>query len=161
LLTLVFKKFFNNKNCFIENSLLLCYNLLFYNMAAIKKFVSGFKSIYQSFAKLLASKKLHLLKSFEFNSSFKQELAYNLNFVRYTTLELCCNEIKSNNVNGNVAELGVYKRGVCKTRKPVHLLQQTILLLRQFCVCFFRNRKAMLYNFIIEIKLFLLNHSLF
>jgi O-methyltransferase len=71
--------------------------------------VSNFKSIYQPFAKLLASKKLHLAKSLEFNSSFKQELAYNLDFVRYTTLELCCNEIKSNNVNGNVAELGVYK----------------------------------------------------
>jgi O-methyltransferase len=71
--------------------------------------VSSFKSIYQPFAKLLASKKLHLSKSLEFNTSFKQELAYNLDFVRYTTLELCCNEIKSNNVNGNVAELGVYK----------------------------------------------------
>lgn len=69
----------------------------------------AFKSLYQPFAKLLAAKKLHLSKSLEFNSSFKQELAYNLDFVRYTTLELCCNEIKSNGVKGNIAELGVYK----------------------------------------------------
>ena len=44
----------------------------------------------------------------------KQELAYNLDFVRYTTLELCCNEIKRNKVNGNVAELGVYKGDFAK-----------------------------------------------
>lgn len=67
------------------------------------------KSLYQPFAKILAAKKLHLSKSLEFNSSFKQELAYNLDFVRYTTLELCSNEIKTNNVQGNIAELGVYK----------------------------------------------------
>src|SRR6188508_837716 len=84
-------------------------NLLFYNIAATKNFMPSFKSVYQPFAKLLASRKLHLSKSLEFNSSFKQELAYNLDFVRYTTLELCCNEIKSNGVKGNVAELGVYK----------------------------------------------------
>ena len=69
----------------------------------------NFSSLYQPFAKLLASKKIHLSKSLTFNSSFKQELAYNLDFVRYTTLELCANEIKANNINGNVAELGVYK----------------------------------------------------
>ncbi len=71
--------------------------------------MSNFKSLYQPFAKLLAGKKLHLSKSLTFNSSFKQELAHNLDFVRYTTLELCANEIKANNVNGNIAELGVYQ----------------------------------------------------
>ena len=71
--------------------------------------MANIKSLYQPFAKLLASKKLHLSKSLEFNSSFKQELAYNLDFVRYTTLELCANEIKRNKIQGNVAELGVYK----------------------------------------------------
>lgn len=70
---------------------------------------TNFKSLYQPFAKVLASKKLHLSKSLEFNTSFKQELAFNLDFVRYTTLELCCNEIKANGVSGNLAELGVYK----------------------------------------------------
>ncbi len=72
------------------------------------------KSLYQPFAKLLASKKLHLSKSLSFNSSFKQELAFNLDFVRYTTLELCCTEIRRNNVEGNVAELGVYKGDFAK-----------------------------------------------
>ena len=63
-------------------------------------------------------KKLHLSKSLEFNSSFKQELAYNLDFVRYTSLELCANEIKVNNVQGNIAELGVYKGEFAKKIKP-------------------------------------------
>jgi O-methyltransferase len=71
--------------------------------------VSNLKSLYQPFARFLAGRKLHLSKSLEFNTSFKQELAHNLDFVRYTTLELCCNEIKQNNVEGNLAELGVYK----------------------------------------------------
>jgi O-methyltransferase len=75
---------------------------------------TGLKSIYQPFAKLLATKKLHLSKSLDFNSSFKQQLAHNLDFVRYTTLELCGNEIKTNNVKGNVAELGVYKGDFAK-----------------------------------------------
>ena len=75
---------------------------------------SNLKSIYQPFAKLLAAKKLHLSKSLAYNSSFKQELAYNLDFVRYTTLELCANEIKANTIKGNVAELGVYKGDFAK-----------------------------------------------
>lgn len=76
--------------------------------------MSGLKSLYQPFAKILASKKLHLSKSLEFNTSFKQQLAHNLDFVRYTTLELCCNEIKTNNLKGNIAELGVYKGDFAK-----------------------------------------------
>ncbi len=75
---------------------------------------ANFKSIYQPFARLLASKKIYLSKSLEFNTSFKQELAHNLDFVRYTTLELCCNEIRANNVKGNIAELGVYKGDFAK-----------------------------------------------
>ena len=72
------------------------------------------KSIYQPLAKFLAGKKIHLSKSLVYNSSFKQELAHNLDFVRYTTLELCCNELKANNVKGNTAELGVYKGDFAK-----------------------------------------------
>ncbi|HVX25329.1 MAG TPA: TylF/MycF/NovP-related O-methyltransferase [Parafilimonas sp.] len=34
--------------------------------------------------------------------------------MRYTTLELCCTEIRRNNVEGNVAELGVYKGDFAK-----------------------------------------------
>ena len=83
--------------------------------------MAKFQSIYQPFAKLLAGKKLHLSKSLEFNSSFQQQLAYNLDFVRYTTLELCCNEIKSNNVKGNIAELGVYKGEFAKQIGRAHV----------------------------------------
>ncbi len=72
------------------------------------------KTLYQPFAKLLAAKNIHVSKSLEFNSSFKQELAYNLDFVRYTTLELCANEIKAHNLKGNLAELGVYKGDFAK-----------------------------------------------
>lgn len=67
------------------------------------------KPLYQPVARFLASRKLHLSKSLQFDSSFKQELGYNLDFVRYTTLELCHKELVRNNVQGNVAELGVYK----------------------------------------------------
>lgn len=75
---------------------------------------ANLKTIYQPFAKLLAKENLHLSQSLKFDSSFKQELDFNLDFVRYTTLELCCNEIRKHNVNGNIAELGVYKGDFAK-----------------------------------------------
>lgn len=76
--------------------------------------LANLKTIYQPFAKLLAAEKLHLTKSLIRNSSFKQELDYNIDFVRYSTLELCCTEIKRNNVQGSIAELGVYKGDFAK-----------------------------------------------
>jgi O-methyltransferase len=75
---------------------------------------ANLKTIYQPFAKLLAKESLHLSKSLEFSTSFKQQLAYSLDFVRHTTLELCSNEIKENKVDGNLAELGVYKGDFAK-----------------------------------------------
>jgi len=75
---------------------------------------ANLKTIYQPFAKLLAKENLHLSKSLEFSTSFKQQLAYSLDFVRHTTLELCSNEIKENKVDGNLAELGVYKGDFAK-----------------------------------------------
>jgi O-methyltransferase len=66
-------------------------------------------SLYQPFAKILASKKIHFAKSLVYCSGFKQELAHNIDFVRYTTLELCRNEIMANKLEGSTAELGVYK----------------------------------------------------
>ena len=67
------------------------------------------KNIFQFISKLLASKNFYVSKSLQYSTSFKQELDHNLDFVRYTTLELCCNEIKLRKVEGNAAELGVYK----------------------------------------------------
>lgn len=72
------------------------------------------KPFYLQFAKLLGKRHLHLSKSLEFYPSFKQELGPNLDFVRYATLELCANEIKQNQVAGNLAELGVYKGDFAK-----------------------------------------------
>src|ERR1041385_1300392 len=71
--------------------------------------MAAFKSLYQPFAKMLASKKLHLTKSLVYSSAYEQQLAHNLDFVRYAALELCSNEIKANNLQGDVAEVGVYK----------------------------------------------------
>jgi O-methyltransferase len=71
--------------------------------------MADFKSLYQPFARILASKNVHIAKSLVHCSGFKQELAHNIDFVRYTTLELCRDEISANKTGGNVAELGVYK----------------------------------------------------
>lgn len=67
------------------------------------------KSLFQLVAKNLSAKKLYLSKSLVYSKTYKQVLEHNLDFVRYTTLELCCNELNVNKVNGNAAELGVYK----------------------------------------------------
>ena len=58
-------------------------NGLYWNMHA------NLKPLYQPVARFLASRKLHLSKSLQFDSSFKQEPVYNLDFVRHTTLEPC------------------------------------------------------------------------
>jgi O-methyltransferase len=59
-------------------------------------------------AKSLASKKIYLTRSLSFIQK-PQVLSPNFDYIRYATLELCYEEIISNNVKGSVAELGVYK----------------------------------------------------
>lgn len=59
-------------------------------------------------ASLLAKKNLYLSKSLSLYSG-SIDLEPNLDFVRYTTLELCAHEIRSKSIPGNIAEVGVYK----------------------------------------------------
>ena len=85
------------------------------------------QSAFQTIAKTIAKNKLHLSKSLVYSKTFKQVLEHNLDFVRYTTLELCCNELAVNNVKGNAAELGVYKGNFAQ--RINHLMPQRKLYL--------------------------------
>lgn len=67
------------------------------------------KSLFKIFAQLLASRKLYLTKSLTYFDDKKLELAINLDYVRYRSLELCAHEIKSKSIGGNLAEVGVYQ----------------------------------------------------
>ena len=63
---------------------------------------------YKKIAKILASKKVYLVRSLNFRKK-PHPLPVNSDYVRYATLGLCYEEIMLNNVTGNLAELGVYK----------------------------------------------------
>lgn len=67
----------------------------------------------QRFARALASKGLYLTKSLNYKQG-PAPLPFNLDYVRYTTLGLCAQELIANQVPGNVAELGVYRGAFAK-----------------------------------------------
>ena len=71
------------------------------------------KSVFHKISKVLAGRKLYFTKSLTFRNK-PQALPPNFDYVRYSTLGLCYEEIISNNVKGNVAELGVYKGDFAK-----------------------------------------------
>lgn len=66
------------------------------------------RAIFLFIARFLKNYNLYVVKSLSFYSK-KSLLDANLDFVRYESLELCANEIKLKNVEGNLAEVGVYK----------------------------------------------------
>lgn len=66
------------------------------------------KSLFQNISKILARRKIYLTRSLSFRQR-PDKLPISFDFVRYTTLELCYEEIILKNIKGNVAELGVYK----------------------------------------------------
>jgi O-methyltransferase len=67
------------------------------------------KFIFRRFARLISRWNYYIIKSLAFDPKKRQELPINLDYVRHKTLELCCHEIRQNEVRGNVAELGVYR----------------------------------------------------
>ncbi len=69
--------------------------------------------VFHSISNLLARKKIFLTKSLSFRSK-SQSLPANFDYIRYSTLGLCYEEIIANNVKGNIAELGVYKGDFAK-----------------------------------------------
>jgi O-methyltransferase len=61
----------------------------------------------------LAKRHFYLIRSLCYKTDHKI-LPVNLDQVRHSSLVLCSEEIKRNNVNGNVAEVGVYKGDFAK-----------------------------------------------
>ncbi len=71
------------------------------------------KFVFSKVAKVLASKSIYLSKSLTYRNE-PHKLNVNFDHIRMSTLELCFDEIIRNNVNGNVAEIGVYKGDFAK-----------------------------------------------
>jgi len=72
------------------------------------------KSIYYLISSILQKKHLYLIKSMQFVNRAKLIDLRRMDYIRMSTLELCANEILSNNVSGNTAELGVYRGDFAK-----------------------------------------------
>ena len=64
--------------------------------------------IFQKISSLLAARNLYIIKSLNYRHR-QQALPANLDYVRYSTLGLCYEEIIEKSVAGNIAEVGVYK----------------------------------------------------
>ncbi len=64
--------------------------------------------IFHKISKTLSSRSLYIIRSLSYRRR-PQALPPSVDYVRYATLGLCYEEITSNGVKGNVAELGVYK----------------------------------------------------
>jgi len=67
------------------------------------------KQLFYVLTDLLSFFNLRLIRSLSFYDQDSLRLKPNLDFVRYTTLELCAHEINSRSISGSVAEVGVYK----------------------------------------------------
>ena len=67
------------------------------------------KYLFRVLARTISQWNFYIIKSLAFDPGNRLQIPINLDFVRHKTLELCCNEIRVNKVEGNVAELGVYK----------------------------------------------------
>ena len=71
------------------------------------------RSLFQRLSKLLAIRHIFLSKSLTYRKK-PQLQPPNFDYVRYATLALCCEEIFSNKIQGQVAEMGVYKGDFAK-----------------------------------------------
>jgi O-methyltransferase len=69
--------------------------------------------IFRAISKALSTRNVYLVKSLSYRNK-PQSLKTNFDYVRYSTLGLCYEEIIANNIDGNVAELGVYRGGFAK-----------------------------------------------
>src|SRR3954463_2256349 len=82
--------------------------------------------IFQKVSSLLAARHLYLIKSLNYRNR-KQALPANLDYVRYSILGLCYEEIIANNVAGSVAEVGVYKGEFSKRLNQLFLNRKLYL----------------------------------
>ena len=67
------------------------------------------KKIFILISKILNAKDIYLTKSLSYFNKSHRSLEPNMDYVRTSTLELCAHEIKLKNLEGNIAEVGVYK----------------------------------------------------
>jgi O-methyltransferase len=72
------------------------------------------RSIFKSLAIYLHKKHLYLTRSLNFKETGYTELESNIDYIRYATLKLCSEEIKFFKLQGNIAELGVYRGDFAK-----------------------------------------------
>ncbi|MEP7264456.1 MAG: TylF/MycF/NovP-related O-methyltransferase [Bacteroidota bacterium] len=68
-----------------------------------------FKKTYSVLSSFLSKKNVFLINSLPYLKRNRRIPLNRFDFVRYSTLELCAEEIYAGNVMGSVAELGVYK----------------------------------------------------
>jgi O-methyltransferase len=69
--------------------------------------------LFKELSKKLASKSIYLTKSLSYKQK-PQSLPVNFDYVRYSTLGLCYEEIITRNIQGSVAELGVFQGNFAK-----------------------------------------------
>jgi O-methyltransferase len=72
-----------------------------------------FKKLFQLFSNFLSKRNLYLIKSLPYKPKSRL-LPINLDYVRYTTLSLCYQEITKQKLDGNLAEVGVYRGDFAK-----------------------------------------------
>lgn len=87
------------------------------------------KFLFHTLSKILADRNLYLTKSLNYKSG--QSLPPNYDYVRFSTLGLCYEEIINKGVKGNIAEVGVYK-GVFAKRMNKLFSDRTLYLFDTF-----------------------------
>lgn len=73
-----------------------------------------FQKAYHSLSKLLAGKKLHVIRSLVFLNRQLRLSTERLDYIRISSLELAAEEIYRQQLSGSVAELGVYQGDFAK-----------------------------------------------
>lgn len=71
------------------------------------------KQVFYQLSNILSKKNLYLVQSLAYKKR-QNVLPNNLDYVRYSTLVLCYEEILKKNLDGNVAEVGVYRGDFAK-----------------------------------------------
>ncbi len=71
------------------------------------------KKMFKTLNKVLNKKNIYITNSLIFKNS-KQIINANFDYIRYSTLSLCIEEIRTKNLKGDIAELGVYKGDFAK-----------------------------------------------
>jgi O-methyltransferase len=72
-----------------------------------------FKKAFQFFSGFLSKRNLYLIKSLPYKAKSKA-LPINLDYLRYSTLMLCQEEIINKDLKGHIAEVGVYRGDFAK-----------------------------------------------